>query len=353
MDFDDTITFHQGHPALRCCASVTVWAVLGVVLTWAGAMAQAQPEPKHMRDSITRSLEFLGVSGDQWIAQKDCISCHHLPVLVWSHLEAERRGFKIDSKKLAAWIQWSAERVGGKNPGIEALSQFILARPAGREGLPAALRPAGLAGLIVAAQESDGSWKPGGQFASMQKRSQPEAQEASTRLNVLALASVAGDDASRAAARGRALGWLESRRDAPVSTETLVVRVLLARRLKEAKVAAAGCNQLLNLQHADGGWGWRRDEVQSDALATGQALYVLAGLHSKRSDQSAARARQWLLAHQRESGEWFTKSTLITALPGEAHIQRTDGIYTFWGTAWATLGLLESLPAARRPASVR
>ena len=266
-------------------------------------------------------------------------------------MEAERRGFKINPKKLEAWIQWSAERVAGKNPGIEALSQFILALPAGRDALPVALRPAELAGMIVAAQESDGSWKPGGQFASMQQRLKPEAQEASTRLNVLALASVAGDAGPSAAARARAVSWLGSRTNAPVSTETLVFRILLAQRLKQSETTDAASDQLLDLQHTDGGWSWRKGEVQSDALATGQALYALKGMSTKRGAQSVARARQWLLASQRERGEWFTKSTLITALPGEAHIQRTDAIYTYWGTAWATLGLLEGMPSTAKPAS--
>ena len=277
------------------------------------------------------------------------MSCHHLPTLIWSHVAAERRGFPVDLKKLDTWLQWSAERVAGKNPGIETLSQFMLALPQGREGLPASLRSTELARLIVAAQEPDGSWKPGSQFASMQKRQKPEAQEASTRLNVLALASLAGVSDTNALARARALNWLKQRNEAPLSTETLVFRLLLAQRLKETRIAEAGRDQLFDLQHADGGWSWRMGEAQSDALATGQVLYALRGVTAKRGVKCVARGRQWLLANQHENGEWFTKSTLITVLPGEGHILRTDGIYTFWGTAWATLGLLEALPPSPKP----
>jgi hypothetical protein len=329
------------------------WVASGIVMTCAGAAPSSPPATKEIRNALTRSLNFLGKTGDQWVREKDCMSCHHLPTLVWSHVEAERRGIPVDSKKLDTWLQWSAERVAGKNPGIETLSQFVLALPQGRAGLPGSLRTSELAGLILAAQEPDGSWKPGSQFASMQKRQKPEAQEASTRLNVLALASVAVAVDTNAPARARALSWLAAHHEVPLSTETLVFRLLLAQRLKETKAAEAGRDQLLELQHADGGWSWRLGEAQSDALATGQVLYALRGVTAKRVVKSVARGRQWLLANQRETGEWFTKSTLITALPGEGHIQRTDGIYTFWGTAWATLGLLEALPLSPKPVNRR
>ena len=63
------------------------------------------------------------------------------------------------------------------------------------------------------------------------------------------------------------------------------------------------------------------EELQQ-ALASGREEWAAARRQVARLTEANARLR--LLANQRESGEWFTKSTLITALAGEAHIQRTE-----------------------------
>ncbi len=36
-----------------------------------------------------------------------CMSCHHVPLLLWSHRSAQAQGFTVDSQKLAEWDEWT------------------------------------------------------------------------------------------------------------------------------------------------------------------------------------------------------------------------------------------------------
>ncbi len=54
-----------------------------------------------VRDSVSRSLPFLEKEGVAWMEGHGCMSCHHVPFLLWSHRSAQAQGFTVDSQKLA------------------------------------------------------------------------------------------------------------------------------------------------------------------------------------------------------------------------------------------------------------
>ena len=190
----------------------------------AGAMALRADDAVaegRVRGAITRSLDFLAREGDQWMNEKDCSACHHLPVLIWSHREAARRGFAVDGKKFAEFVEWADERARKAKSADETLALLRLARP--EQAVPEVTK------LIVDGQQEDGLWKVGGQFKGMQRREAPEATENSTRLFLLALASQAADAPAAEAARTKAAAVIV--RNEPVqSVETLVFRLLYAQR---------------------------------------------------------------------------------------------------------------------------
>src|SRR5262249_31099920 len=59
-----------------------------------------------VRDAVSRSLPFLEKEGVAWMKDHGCLSCHHVPFLLWSHRSAQAQGFKVDSQKLAGWDEW-------------------------------------------------------------------------------------------------------------------------------------------------------------------------------------------------------------------------------------------------------
>lgn len=295
------------------------------------------PNEAELRAAITKSLEFLAKDGEQWMADKNCNSCHHTPLLLWGHREAKQRGFAVDAAKFDEWLAWSVERATDKKPGLEEVALMILALPE---------RPAPeLTKMLAAEQLADGTWKPAGQFANMQKRGASDARANSTRLSLLALAAAPEHEASHAKA-----GVVMQKKDAPTAMESLVFRTLFARRFGKPEEADALIKDILKRQRGDGGWSSLLGANMSDVLATGQALYVLPPASGDQSIADAiARAQHWLLKSQCEDGSWTTDITHISQIDRSSaakakSFKDATEIYHYWGSAWATIGLLQGVP---------
>src|SRR6195256_680773 len=67
----------------------------------------AQVSDTAVRDAVSRSLPFLEKEGVTWMKDRGCMSCHHVPFLLWSHRSAQAQGFTVDSQKLAEWDEWT------------------------------------------------------------------------------------------------------------------------------------------------------------------------------------------------------------------------------------------------------
>jgi hypothetical protein len=128
------------------------------------------------------------------------------------------------------------------------------------------------------------------------------------------------------------------------STVTLLLRTLWAHAMKDEQRVAEFSKAFLKQQHADGGWSgwdWSKPDYDSDAWATGMALYTLSVLGRKHTDPDVQRGLAFLLKAQEADGGWTT----INAKSKGARI------WTYWATSWAVAGLVEMLPgnAAARP----
>ena len=65
------------------------------------------PTDAAVRLAVSRSLPFLEKVGVEWMDERDCLSCHHVPFMLWAHRAAHSRGFAVDAKKLANWDEWA------------------------------------------------------------------------------------------------------------------------------------------------------------------------------------------------------------------------------------------------------
>ncbi len=320
--------------------------LLGFAMAMARAGESVRSDEGQVRAAVTKSLGFLAKEGDTWMNEKNCNSCHTMPFLLWSHREAKRRGFSIDDTAFKEFVDWSNERSKDTKAGPEVLAFMKLAMP--DQSYPE------LTKLIVGLQQTDGSWRPGpgGQFTSMQRGEVADATANSTRIFLLALATQPADQPLTDAAREKAKALLEKDTSAK-TVETLVYRTLYARRFGNPEEVATLCAEILKLQHTDGGWGWMIGEEHSDSLPTGEVLYVLQREARTTAADAIARGRRWLLDQQREDGGWSIDITRFSKLdrsaPAKAKsFKDATGIYTFWGSAWATIGLLEGLPVAEK-----
>jgi squalene-hopene/tetraprenyl-beta-curcumene cyclase len=321
------------------------------------------------RDAIERALPYLERGGVAWMQQKGCISCHNVACLIWSHNDAGALGLAVDDKKLAAWTDWSWKfsrsrrsttrplEVDNDGGGIDTLDQLLLGRRPRRDAPADAQRDAflqDLRDLIVHWQQADGSWKAAGQLPA-QHRPVAETNAVTTMWTILALATLdrAGDslrNQSSDDAIQRALVYLKEI-EPGVSTESLIVKLLVERRFGQRERADELVKDLLAGQRADGGWSWRRDSADSDAFATGQALYALsdvlgvAGSEAGSPSGSAPmqRGRDYLLRSQEPDGSWPVSPRAISSATNEGRLTRLTPIYQYWGTAWAVIGLKRTL----------
>ena len=102
--------------------------------------------------------------------------------------------------------------------------------------------------------------------------------------------------------------------------------------------------ELVSAQAADGGWSmaslsgpaWKRDggegqRTTSEAYPTAFAVYVLLRTGATPKDAVVREGLRWLREHQREGGDWFTRSP---RRDGKHYISRT-------ATAFALMALAE------------
>ena len=341
--------------------------------------------------------------------ERECNSCHNVTFLVWSHNEAVGRGFDIDRTKLAEWRKWSLadslsdrfwfklrpramaalktnglsetlitrlkplegktyttrkdylqaleEAMGRENletnkdqllkyaalpnngGGPDTLSQLLLGRARSTEDENETRSYAAIRSLLLEWQEPDGSWQAQGQLPSMKWSGENEMHEATTIWSTLALSVTNLTDNAQVLSRERAL---ESLKKAPPGTtlQSLALHLIVAKKFGEADRKEQLLKELLGRQHPDGGWAWVKENHGSDAFATGQALYsfILSGHNG--NDPVARRAVDFLLRTQDRDGSWQTPQDAVNTRP------RKLNVYTYWGTAWATIGLLQTLPPA-------
>jgi hypothetical protein len=308
-------------------------------------LCPARADEALLRAAIGKSLGYLAKEGEHWMEVKDCNGCHHLSGLLWSHREAARRGFPVDQKKFDAWLAWADERDADKQPKVEEAAFMILAMPD---------RPsANLTRAILDQQRPDGGWAPAGQLVDMQIRGAPEARGYSARLVLLALATPPGAGEVAETARAKAKDFL-AKEVPPKAMDTLMYRLLYAKKFGSPEEVAKLRQEILKRQRRDGGWSYILDENQSDALGTGEALYALATAPDAANEKAVAHAQEWLLSTQREDGGWaidYTHLSKVDRSSADRASSRKDiaQIYGYWGTSWATIGLLQAIPPGPAP----
>jgi hypothetical protein len=227
---------------------------------------------------------------------------------------------------------------GGEGAGGTVPAELLLGRAFALTPDPKGASTA-LVEQLLKAQRRDGSWGPGGQFYAF-NRPGPESVQVNTAWNVLALMACDAPSGPADQARARALAFLKGTTPG-VSTESYVVHALLARRLRDTARAQELLGELLKQQLPDGGWSWRKGHAQGDAFATGEVLYALGALGRDGADPNVRRAWAFLAQTQRADGSWLVPSANLRTSGPKAS---TEPIFSCWGTGWAVIGIMSTLP---------
>ncbi len=313
--------------------------------------SKESPPRQQARTTVERSLAFLEKDAVAWRRQHRCATCHHGALTVWALSEAKKQHYTVAEETLAEMRNWTkagfvpaADQRPNRRPGdnVPDLAAVYLTLSTWAEPVGVTHDEIGrIAKHISDRQESDGAWPlPPPRIAAPPVF---ESRETMTIWFYLALErDVPGDPKQPSSAREsrtKAAKWLNETKPGD-TTQTAALRLLIdVRKGKSAKPLQAGIDRLLSRQKADGGWGQSKD-LPSDAYATGQALYVLSLAGVKDDRPEIRRAVGFLVANQNEDGSW----PMTPRATSERAASRTSVPIVYFGSAWATLGLIRSLP---------
>lgn len=326
---------------MRCFLAILVMMIFA-------AGARADDADVNLKAAINRGLSFLAKDSTEWRKSKKCFECHHAPFTIWALNEGKKRGYAVDEDVLTETTSWVL--------GEDFLARLLKESPEQKEivfneaplflalGLEAGDTRDAQDGLkklltsVVNDQQTDGSWK-----RVNESRPILSSPDTLTTLAILALSAPNAPDLGPDAksAQERALQWLITVKPDDELQPT-VLRLILWRRLGRPESDWKPIEQQLRgLQKDDGGWG-QSPLANSDAYATGQALYALAEAGVAKDDTAIRRAQAFLAKSQREDGSWEITSRAIMA---NGKVATKFEPITHAASAWAVMGLVRSAPA--------
>lgn len=268
------------------------------------------------RRAVEMSLPLLHSSGTGFFKQSGCISCHNNSISQIAIATARQRRFQIDEKAAAYQVKFTASVV---KPHVETMLQAIPSIPASpivsgyallgmaAEGYPADRATDALVHELAARQRLDGSWFPDNQRPPLD---QGQFLSTALAMRALQLYPLPGRRAELQKRVERARQWFVSA--TPVTTQDAAMKLLgLAWAHAQPAAVRRAAQDLLNLQRADGGWS-QLSQLESDAFATGQALYALYSSGALRpSDKQYALGMQFLVSSQLPDGSWHVKTRAL------------------------------------------
>lgn len=320
-----------------------------------GDPPQAAAATGPVRVAVERGLEFLERDAVQWRNDHECSTCHHGVMTVWALSEARGQGYEVAADSFADTVKWTKDRLleridlpRDERPGwsmvsTPALYLSLMAQTVPKQDAVSADELQRIAGHLLRHQESDGSWSWSSAPAANRPPPVFESDEVATLLGCLALPVQAPDDPNRQSevrlAGEQAAAWLAHATPTDTTQAAALRLLVLVRAGASAETRQAEIDRFFKRQNQDGGWGQLKDSA-SDAYATGQSLYVLSLAGAKSDREEVRRAVTYLVETQQDDGSWPMKRR------GHPGVTPSDNVVpiTYFGSAWATLGLLGAAP---------
>jgi ankyrin repeat protein len=263
-------------------------------------------DPPDRRTAITRSVQLLDRTNDQFFHKAACFACHEQPAAEFAASAARAKGIAVDEKASEERIRQiaitinpvaleGAAALGGADNNLYAVEALV------RAGYAPNRTTDYLAANLAAYQGGDGGWHlPGYSRSPMQDSDFSRTAMAMRALKVYGMPGRAAEMKQR---MERGKQWLLHAE--PVILEDMDMRLV--------GVAAAGASAaelrklaepIIAARRPDGGWA-QRAGYPSDAYATGMTLWALAEAGVMRPDEKGVK---FLLATQRADGSWHVAS---------------------------------------------
>jgi N-acyl-D-amino-acid deacylase len=331
-------------------------ALVSVLVVTAVVRADEAPSVKAAVEKAVKRLE-IGVAN--YPKHRQCFSCHHQAMAVFSLTAAKERGFVVDDDLLKTQITFSlktfrnqSQIAKGRGVGGEVTSVVYALATFATAGYPRDETTDALAEYLLVRQSKDGSW-PVPVFGDRPPTMGSLFTNVGLAVSVLKHYGPdeepegAEDRQKRVdAALDKARAWLQA--NEPASTEDKVFQLRgLVDAGVEAKDVAVARERLLKEQHEDGSWAQLPDK-DGDAYATGTVLVALRKAGLDVSHEAYQKGAKYLLDSQKEDGAWIvqTRSKPLQPFFDNGDPGGKSQFISFAATGWAVLALLETVPVS-------
>ena len=330
-------------------------------------------DSSNVRAAAERGLHLLQRSARAYPQHRKCFACHHQTFPLLASNTAATAGLVVDrdlATEIGAftrtYLQGRIDQIrDGKGvPGRGFMASYaawtlqLVTDAKSDEATNDRELEDALTQYLLKTQEADGHWKPPSIRPPLEESfvtgtvlarrhlhrtrarlTTPSSSDAEAASNSKHLASIT-------AALERSQQWLDR---APLPHhEDRVLRLWSLTDGTEPSTSAELIQtlqkQLIATQHQDGGWS-QTDSMDSDAYATGQAIYVLLVSGVKANDPVIQRGVEYLLTTQATDGSWHvkTRSKPIQEFFDNGDPYEKDQFISITATGWAVTALAKSL----------
>ena len=328
---------------------LTLLAVAGLALLPTALRGDESPSNEELetriRAAITRAVPLIEKASTGSAKERKCFTCHNQAMPVLAIAEAKRRGFEIDSAILEEQVLHTYRHLErGKKNYKEGKGQGGQVDTAGYAlwALSAGERPADevtdAVTVYLAKHHADKeTWKASGNRPPSEKSAFTATYLALRALNDFGRGEVEDAIAQR---RLKAAQWLDKADPQDTEDQIFRIRAWQLLDLDEAKLNAA-VKDLVWQQQEDGGWR-QKDDMESDAYATGSVLATFAATSIEVDQEVIRRGIEYLLKTQQEDGSWLvvTRSKPFQTYYETGFPHEKNQFISCSATCWATLALL-------------
>jgi N-acyl-D-amino-acid deacylase len=330
--------------------------LISAVLFLAGAHPSFADEPPRQLEikqdeiakSVARGLAIVQKAAANYPRHRDCFSCHHQTLPMLAMATALRHGIKIDEDLMQAQSKFThksfeksiselkkGKGVGGRAMTVGYAAWALLLAEAKPDDTTEAL-----VAYLLKTQREEGHWT--GQVC------RPPMEESYFTATLLAVQAMKhyGTESQRPEiekAVNNAKEWMLT---APAKGQEDKAMRLWGLREVGAGYENIGTARIavLRTQRPDGGWA-QLDEMDSDAYATGQTLFVLQSTGFGVNEQAYRRGTDFLIKTQKPDGSWFVRSRSkpIQADFDNGDPHGKDQFISIPATCWATAALAAAL----------
>jgi N-acyl-D-amino-acid deacylase len=335
---------HGGDPL----SNVQAWsdALIKPIDTPEGGTGLDETSNAAIHKAIAKGLENVQQAAEKYPKHRNCFSCHHQTLPLLSLVTARAHGIAVDDKLLEFQSQFTRDSfqssletmTQGKGIGGRAMTvAYALWALKLVDSKPDKTTQA-MVSYLLKTQRPAGHWT-----GQVSRPPLEESYQTCTALSALGLKSYATDTqlAQAKAAFAKAREWLTT---APAKSQEDKAFRLWGLHLLGGKpeVLRAARESVLKAQRVDGGWA-QIDEMDSDAYATGQTLFILQGTGLEVSDAVYQRGVHFLYKTQRPDGAWLVRSRSRPIQPyhefDDADPLGKDQFISVPATCWAVAAL--------------